>query len=260
MSDWPLLRNNLAVEDDAALASYGVTVTASGSSNTKGSYTQLVAALSRTAIGILLQFRGNSAAYTLFDIAIGGAGSEQVVVPNLPGSVSLASNGDTCVSIPIYIPAGSRVSARMQAGVGGNTLVMKAHFITDNFCGMQAPQRWVNWGADLATSHGTAVVSSGSVNTKGSWVQLVAASEITTKWLIVAPQITGTARNFAVDIGVGGAGSEQVILSNLKYVNASLGILIGPFPFSIPAGSRVAVRAASDIATSTTFLEVLGGG
>ena len=259
MADWPLLRNSLVTEDDAALSSYGVTITASGSANTKGAYTQLVASLPRACSGILLQLRGNSGVYTLFDLAIGGAGSEIVVVPDLHGSVSLASNGDSAIYIPISLPAGVRVSARVQAGGGGNTLIMKAHFIADTFTGMQpVVSRYENWGADLTLSRGTTVVTSGSVNTKGSWVQLVAASAKTTKWLLIAIQIFGTGRNFAIDIGMGGAGSEQVLFSNLKHQNASLGLWLS-LPFSIPGGSRVAARAASDVGSSTALISVLGG-
>lgn len=259
MADWPLLRNSLALEDDAALASYGATITASGSANTKGSYTQIAASLARSCAGVMLQILGNSGAYVLLDLAIGGAGSEVVVVPNLHGSISLSSNGNSSIFIPLYLPAGTRVAARCQAGVGASTVRVKALFMTDTFIGLQQQaSRYQDWGANLAASQGTSVVSSGSVDTKGAWVQLIAASAFTTKWIIVAMQATGGARNFAVDIGVGGAGAEQVVLPNLYHANAALGLWYS-LPFSIPGGSRVAARAACSTATSTTFIEVLGG-
>ena len=260
MGDWSLLRANLATEDDTALATYAATITASGSANTKGSYTQLVASLSRSCIGVILQLRGNSAAYVLFDLAIGAGGSEQVVVPNISGSVSLASNGMLGLFIPLSLPAGTRVAARCQAGSGSQTILIKAQFISDHFAGMQTQiTRWVNWGADTSVSRGTTLTSGNLSDVKGSWVQLSAAADLTTKWILIMVQAIQTVRNHAIDIGIGAAASEQVVLSNLFFDNSALGMFL-LLPFSIPAGQRIAARNASGTQFSTVTVMILGGG
>jgi len=257
MADWPLLRNSLAVEDDAALASYGATVTA-GSANTKGSYTQIVASLARSCSGILLQMFVATQVSMLMDIAIGGAGSEIVVIPNLSVSAVGSTNVSGSLFIPLYLPAGTRVAVRCQASTGSATVRVKSVFITDTFIGLQQlASRYENWGAVAATSRGTLVTASGSVDTKGAWTQLIAASAFTTKWLLIGLQPDFN-RNYAVDIGVGGAGAEQVVIPNLDPINISLGTCIS-LPFSIPGGSRVSARAAANVGSITIPVDILGG-
>jgi hypothetical protein len=85
-----------------------------GSNNTKGSWTELVAATSRDYIGFrpIVNYRlGGSRCYML-DIAIGSSGNEKIIVPNL------LYHGDSGAMfqgfLPIQIPAGTRISARIQ--------------------------------------------------------------------------------------------------------------------------------------------------
>jgi hypothetical protein len=58
----------------------------------------------------------------------------------------------------------------------------------------------------------------------------------------------------AVDIGVGGSGSEQVVISNLvATVNGTFQteVLFYHLPISIPAGTRISARSQCDIASQT---------
>jgi hypothetical protein len=106
----------------------GTTLT-SGSANTKGSYTQIIGSTLRDYIGFVLAIDGNNATITLaastgllIDIAIGASGSELNILTNyfvgLQTNSSLVvngTNGSPSPFIPIPIPAGSRLSARMQS-------------------------------------------------------------------------------------------------------------------------------------------------
>ena len=61
-----------------------VTITAGGSANTKGSWTQLIASTSKKVIGLAIGFMSpTSAGKFLIDIGTGGAGSEVVLAPDL---------------------------------------------------------------------------------------------------------------------------------------------------------------------------------
>jgi hypothetical protein len=102
----------------------GTTLTASSSTNTKGSYAQLSASTPRDYLALWAYFdalntTATNAAY-LCDIAIGAGGSEKVIIPNLfQQCSSVAGNGPFLSGIagpfPICIPAGTRVAARIQA-------------------------------------------------------------------------------------------------------------------------------------------------
>jgi hypothetical protein len=118
--------------------SYGTQITSSVA-NTKGSYAQLSASTPRDYMGLIYALDNvNNAANGqtiddnyLFDIAVGAAASEQVILSNLYSITSseLATSGTggrqegtPSSFIPVFIPSGSRVSARMQATTGASSM------------------------------------------------------------------------------------------------------------------------------------------
>jgi hypothetical protein len=91
--------------------------------NTKGAWTQLVASATRDYCGLIVSPGQNSTnncsptAPTLFDIAVGGSGSEQVLISDV-GGFSFGNGNFTNGSpslMPAQIPAGTRISARAQS-------------------------------------------------------------------------------------------------------------------------------------------------
>jgi hypothetical protein len=90
-------------------------------------------------------------------------------------------------------------------------------------------------------AHSTGIsVSWGAVNTKGSWVQLKAATtRDATGIYVFASTNYGTA---LVDIGVGASGSEQVLIPNLLVPGSPSPITAYFFPISIPAGMCLSAR------------------
>jgi hypothetical protein len=98
--------------------------------------------------------------------------------------------------------------------------------------------------SDSATySVGTS--NSGSANTKGAYVQVIPSMPFDGYIeLYVRP---GYAYDTLLDIAIGAAGSELVVLSNLIYANPAVqtyGVSsLLNLPFIIPSGTRIAVRS-----------------
>ena len=105
----------------------GVLVDPGGTANTKGAYTEIVSATSNDIAGFMLMFdtqnqqtpSTNHVVNWLVDLAIGGSGSEVIVMPNWLqiaycwASKNYFPNGVTPY-IPMQIPAGTRIAARAQ--------------------------------------------------------------------------------------------------------------------------------------------------
>lgn len=109
-------------------------------------------------------------------------------------------------------------------------------------------------GSSVAATLG-AVPASSSITTlpgDNSWVELTASLPFDTNWVqfrFGAFKYAGSATNgpavFAVDIGIGGSGSEIVVVQSLQVVGrqhiSSHGAYL--FPIRIPAGTRVVARS-----------------
>lgn len=116
-------------------------------------------------------------------------------------------------------------------------------------------------------SWSTIVATSGTANTKGSWVELCAATPFDARAILVTINYLETGINHLVDIGVGAAAAEVVLIPNLHAIAQTNGkwamsrlILV---PISIPAGTRIAARAQSTQTGDTDVgvsIALLGGG
>ena len=103
-------------------------------------------------------------------------------------------------------------------------------------------------GAVVANSAGTLVTDSGTAGTKGAWAQLIGSTLYDITWLAIS--ITSQASFLTtafVDIGIGAAGSEMVVISNLML--SITGDDSAPaqyvLPVYIPARTRIAARCMS---------------
>lgn len=97
----------------------------------------------------------------------------------------------------------------------------------------------------------TTAVGSGTANTKGTWVEVVSATTVDIYGLLVSVTQTNTAAansSALLDIGVGAAASEVVVVPNLAVgwrSSNTTGFATCPvyrLPLFIPSGSRIAVR------------------
>jgi hypothetical protein len=105
-------------------------------------------------------------------------------------------------------------------------------------------------GANAAGSGGTDFAVGAVANTKTGWTQIIASSSQRADGLLitVSPSNIATA-DYLVDIGIGGAGSETVLLSNLLYSVGSSATGFGPIsifcPIYVAPGTRISARAQS---------------
>lgn len=99
-----------------------------------------------------------------------------------------------------------------------------------------------------AASRGTALTLPGANNTKGAYLQLVAATTFEASGLIVVLGNNQLYTDNLVDIAVGAGGSEQIIASNLLCSTREKAQAVYYLPIRIPVGSRIAARyQAADV-------------
>jgi hypothetical protein len=161
---------NATVENNQGTTSaeYGTSVASHATvAHTKNAtYTQLIASTAYASWGIMV-YVGNTGTLAstnyrvLVDIAIGGAGSEQVIIPNLLAGNS-APSGSTSVGgsqyyFPICIPAGSRISATAQANTTAKTVHVAVYLFQHQIPGAWYGQRVTDYGTSTATSSGTSM-------------------------------------------------------------------------------------------------------
>lgn len=242
-------------------SSLGTAITA-GATNTEGSYAQLTASTPHDAHAIIVMGRTNlNGQSSLVDIAIGGAGSEQVIVADL------LIQGPRAVMpyfLPIYVPGGVRLSARARSSTNVGVQNVTVMLLRNQFGGVPALSRATVYGAATGDSGGTSVDPGASGNTKGSYVQIVASTTYAHKGIIFGinqDKNTGTTQaDWLYDIAIGAAGSEVVIVPDLWINQAQTGLAaatpstVGPIMIPIPIATRIAVRAQCSINDATDRL------
>lgn len=272
MPDFPQLYDlaRCEIAGHASGTAYGTTVTSAsapqGGANSKGGpWSQLIAATVAPASAIAL-WVGRSGASTLrffFDIGIGAAGFEQVLIENVMLQLSTSPFGFMYVPpIPVHVPAGSRLSARVQVHSGNSqTAVVAAALLAGGWGKSALLGRATTYGAELADTSGISVDPGGSANTKGAWAVLDASCRaIRHLTLMFGNQVnaTPTSGTWRFDVGIGAAGLEQVIIPDLLFGIGSAGNSYAPYFIQlethIPANSRLVVRSQSTITDATDRL------
>jgi hypothetical protein len=249
MGDWAL--------SSCERQEFFVVLASRGTANGKGSYVQLTAAsgFQYSAVSIQLCSEGGGGQCYLADIAIGAAAAEQVVVPNIlfDSTRSIYQNALN-ITIPICIPAGVRISVRVQEVGGAGTRDVRVGLVGraggSNYSQAQAGAA-VNYGANTATTNGVLVDPGATANTFGAWAELTSATTRDHAGLMTVlgtNQQSGTLvdADFNFQIGIGTAGSEVVIsefISSLSSNFNRLGVNLFDIAASIPSGSRLAMRS-----------------
>lgn len=223
-----------------------VTLTASATPHTKGSWSQIIASTSAqtTMIRFVLTSVNVSTAdsATLLDIGVGASGSETVIVPN----IAIGGASAIVIRIPVKIASGSRVAARIQGVRASQTATISNRDFQCINAGDAAliPTTVDVLGTDTATSTGTAM--SGA---SGTWVQIVSSTSQPYIAFAIAPSTTDTDTvsqgDATYEIGVGAAGSEvrfgELIFSfgSTENFSATRAEFYGR---EVPTGSRLAIR------------------
>lgn len=247
--------------------SKGVAISGPGTANTYSAWTQIAASTDIDAVGFWLngttdfQTSGSANSRMLVDVAIGASSSELAVVSSIMAHHT-ADGLSWSVWVPVKIPAGSRVSVRMELDTTATTqdyfTVTLVGYSMDGFPGFGACD---TMGDNTGSSRGT-TVTAGSANTKGSWSQIVASTAHDYRELLVAADHFSNQGRGLLDIGVGGSGSEVVLIPDL-HVNFGQQNQAGKgqywnLPVSIPAGTRLAARTQCDQASATADVILYG--
>lgn len=226
--------------------SQGTTITSGSPANTKGSYTQLVAATARDYQGLMVVIGGNSASSdALTDIAIGAEASEQIIAPNLYCDAILMNNMFTYL-LPLRIPGGSRIAARCQNTTASATLQCLIQGLTYGFPPGLLGNVVTPYGVDTSDSGGVSVDPGGSGNTKGAYSEIISATSRNIRGFIVAfggrVNTARTSCRWLMDIAIGAEGSEQVILANFPITGSTTTDELSPkcTPLPQPPGPRKA--------------------
>ena len=271
MSDFSLVGGGVSSEagyDFSTTA--GVVITASGSTNTKGSYTEILSAANNTIASdsIVVYVDGSEAdavARFLIDISVGGAGSEVVLINNLHNisNAGVVDITQLAYQFPVSIPAGVRISARCQSDIASETVrvwAVRSSGSLANDSGLSAVE---SIGEETADTTGT-IVAIGSANTFGSWVEMTSSTSSSIKGIIVEAMKSGVSwgnQRVAYQVGVGGSGNEEIIYSGHQIITSASEFSHGaasPFvSLNVPSGSRVAIRAQSNSANSDGSLDYI---
>jgi hypothetical protein len=239
----------------------GVVVTAAGSTNTKGSYAQIAASASFTSNYVSMFTHGGTATdglEFLFDLAIGAAASEVVIVANtMVEETGTQDAGKFGIwMIPLAIPSGSRIAARCQCSTASATCRIA---LTLNGAGaIPGVPSYTSYGVNLSDSGGTAVDPGVTIDTKGAYAQMTASTSAVTQALTLMNTIGGNLvpqlAIWAIDIATGAGGAEVVLIPDLRAGAFGLVPEGGPvsphtqsFLTYIPASTRIALRASCSI-------------
>lgn len=248
----------------STLYAFGTTLTPSATANTKGAYAQLTAATTVDADAVMIRINYSMAAAgtstMLVDLAVGASGQEKIILPDLHATGLQFAQVTSNFMLPLQIPKGTRIAARCQTTGASSTNTVNIG-ITLYSAGWSTNEGVAGFDAitTLTGAPPVATVVTPTVSaTKSAWVQVNAATtrDYCGLLLNIDNQALPDTTNFpglAVDVGIGAAASEQVIVANLAVTHAA-----GSHPYfwffipvDIPRGTRVAVRAALSTVSAT---------
>ena len=261
----PLFRDVAWYEDVSAIpvdASSVVTATADTTAHTKGAWIELIASTSGNASYIIIECGVDTNATdtaTLLDIGTGASGSEAGLISNVAvGSAARTSiRAAFAFGVPIKIPSGTRLSARIQSIVTGGktgTIVIRTFNMGDYG---SAPTAVDVIGVNTATSQGTAM--SGS---SGTYVEITASTANDYRGIVIVPSASSNnlASTNAEFILAKGAASSEVALGRtiVSYVNTEQVGMTAFYPpivgGLVPAGTRLSV--AHDFSSGPTVYDI----
>jgi hypothetical protein len=230
-------------------AGSNVTVTADTAAHTKGSWSPLIASTSANASIVSMALSGVATSgadtTTLIDFATGASGIETPFAEN----ICIGGTTNNRIAIPLQIPSGTRISARIQSVVtGGKTATVNASVYNfGDYANAPTSVDVLNAG-DPLTSKGTeftgasGTFSLAQASTSRAYRAVSVAFAVQTNSSAALPS---TAYN-KFELGVGAAGSElaegEVSVTTGVAENFILNSFFNLIGRNIPSGSRVTLK------------------
>jgi hypothetical protein len=223
--------------------------------------TQLVASTDRDACGLIVHTAPNGSTNTAMQLKLfaGAAAAEQEFCHVI---ATLGGVWTTSIYCPIRVPQGTRISAKSTSSSGFQDLYASITLLRGRSDG-PAASRGTPAGV-LSDGNLTDVDAGATANTKGAWTQLEASTARDaigfTLFMLQDATSAGDAR-FLVDLAVGAASSEQIILADTPAFFAGFSpgmITLGPIWTPIPAATRIAARVACNVNTATNRVPRVG--
>lgn len=258
-----LHQSNVGATANAVL---GTNVPTGAASNTKGTITELISSTSFDSYLMQITAADYGTSVTAspgcLDIMVGGSGSEIVLIENLLmgacGGIDIQVRGPKHWLFPLYVPAGTRISARA-AGSRLSTNVKVSVYL---WGGTGYPPFKVGTVVDtygIGTVPNGVTITQGASGAEGSWKQITSSSTRNHFCIVPSFQFNDSSLIDAflqLDVGIGAAASEQQLGHSFHYSQGSVDCMDGPYPLlplfsDIPSGTRLAMRVSSSGATQT---------
>jgi len=251
----PLFKDLAWFEESASTLVSSGTATATGSStaHVKGSWAQVIASTSANATALIVSVYDigangvNTAA--LLDIGFGASGSESVKIADIAvggANASAVPFGGLSFVVPLQVPSGTRIAARIQGVVTSETASVFIQAVSTGDYTL-APTALDTIGTNTANSEGT-----GMSGASGTWVQVTSSTANAYRGVVIIPSLAATvgitSLDTRFDVAVGASGSEsQFGFVNVRYISnetVTTGLLAATSVVgkSIASGSRLSVR------------------
>lgn len=238
----------------------GTQISAPSTTHTKNTtYTTLIAATAYTSYGVMVSTVNSTTQRYVIDIAIGEATFEQIIIPDLvsfePTTLIAINQSPHYWYFPITIPAGSRISARSQAGVTFATTRVALYLFENPIPGQWYGSRVTAYGVDLAASNGTSHTSTNNTSAYATTTQLTASTTNPIKYMQLSVDhltdtfssadlrgllriAAGSSTNYvASDLPI----RENVTTDATQFNMANF--ILSQMSFNIPAGSYLGIGA-----------------
>jgi hypothetical protein len=268
---------NLQPSLSASVAPSTVLFTCGATPHTKGAYVAVETATAADWLGFWVGLSNSSTAATdtstLMDIALGAAGAEVVIFGNWPIGYHNAgiTNATSWFYVPLFVKAGSRVSVRGQAAVGGQVSQLDLCGNTSGH-GLVSDEDLFGYcttiGADTSTSRGP-TFTTGAVDVYGTPTELSPALPVPVHAVLLGIQGAGgtVLNNVAcrAQLMSGAAGAEVIVArdfyfqltsSESRFFSQVAGLQVPMNGLSLPKGARLAARVGAHQAAQTCDLIV----
>ena len=247
----------------------GTAITAANSAHTKGSYVELLSAANNTYSSDFIEVvvtndsQLNDGAF-LVDIAIGSAGNEEDIIPNLWCHASSTLGGLAVYKFPfpITMPPGVKIAARCQSSIAD--AVTHVHIIRHRKSLSQTPGlgRVTAIGVNTNDTSGVIVLRT-TAGTWGSWTEITSATAKPIKgFVVVGVKITDSwsqGSQLGFEVAVGSADNEEAIYTGgtiqMNGPEGNAGPVTLFIPVQIAVGERIAIRAVGNLTNTDLDLD-----